>query len=118
MTELNPAIARFALAHAGRQGDVIDAAHPAADMDMGMLVPAFREKGAPHIELIGLWHVTEIGVLFFKLDRIEMRVDGFAKRRLEREEGRSEERRVGKECVSPCRSRWGPYHSKKKKKSK
>src|SRR3546814_4540352 len=23
---------------------------------------------------------------------------------------RSEERRVGKECVSPCRSRWSPYH--------
>src|SRR3546814_3816204 len=27
------------------------------------------------------------------------------------EEGeRSEERRVGKECVSTCRSRWSPYH--------
>src|SRR3546814_16599584 len=26
---------------------------------------------------------------------------------------RSEERRVGKECVSTCRSRWSPYHSKK-----
>src|SRR3546814_6931760 len=23
---------------------------------------------------------------------------------------RSEARRVGKECVSPCRSRWSPYH--------
>src|SRR3546814_17744438 len=29
------------------------------------------------------------------------------------EELRSEERRVGKECVSTCRSRWSPYHSKK-----
>src|SRR3546814_16334393 len=29
-------------------------------------------------------------------------------------ETRSEERRVGKECVSTCRSRWSPYHSKKK----
>src|SRR3546814_13367453 len=29
---------------------------------------------------------------------------------------RSEERRVGKECVSTCRSRWSPYHEKKKKK--
>src|SRR3546814_13375680 len=27
---------------------------------------------------------------------------------------RSEERRVGKECGSQCRSRWPPYHSKKK----
>src|SRR3546814_14510752 len=25
-------------------------------------------------------------------------------------EDRSEERRVGKECVSTCRSRWTPYH--------
>src|SRR3546814_20080291 len=29
-------------------------------------------------------------------------------------EDRSEERRVGKECVSTCRSRWEPYHYKKK----
>src|SRR3546814_14500372 len=28
---------------------------------------------------------------------------------------RSEERRVGKECVSTCRSRWSPYHYKTKK---
>src|SRR3546814_13879362 len=26
---------------------------------------------------------------------------------------RSEERRVGQECVSTCRSRWSPYHQKK-----
>src|SRR3546814_11577835 len=26
---------------------------------------------------------------------------------------RSDERRVGKECVSTCRSRWSPYHYKK-----
>src|SRR3546814_11515450 len=27
---------------------------------------------------------------------------------------RSEERRVGKECVSTCRSRWSPFHEKNK----
>src|SRR3546814_14080553 len=27
-----------------------------------------------------------------------------------RQHQRSEERRVGKECVSTCRSRWSPYH--------
>src|SRR3546814_15101439 len=32
-------------------------------------------------------------------------------------ESRSEERRVGKECVSTCRSRWSPYHKRKKRKS-
>src|SRR3546814_19455461 len=30
-------------------------------------------------------------------------------------QSRSEERRVGKEWVSTCRSRWSPYHKKKKK---
>src|SRR3546814_1170255 len=29
---------------------------------------------------------------------------------LNRVTNRSEERRVGKECVSTCRSRWSPYH--------
>src|SRR3546814_16898161 len=33
---------------------------------------------------------------------------------LQDRQGRSEERRVGKECVSTCRSRWSPYHLKKK----
>src|SRR3546814_19138266 len=31
---------------------------------------------------------------------------------------RSEERRVGQECVSTCRSRWAPSHSKTKHKQK
>src|SRR3546814_9039431 len=31
-------------------------------------------------------------------------------RRCGKPKGRSEERRVGKECVSTCRSRWSPYH--------
>src|SRR3546814_19027551 len=30
-----------------------------------------------------------------------------------RDDLRSEERRVGQECVSTCSSRWSPYHSKK-----
>src|SRR3546814_14902806 len=30
---------------------------------------------------------------------------------------RSEERRVGKECVSTCRSRWSTYHEKKTNKN-
>src|SRR3546814_14135297 len=32
-----------------------------------------------------------------------------------RQAGRSEERRVGKECVRTCRSGWSPYHYNKKK---
>src|SRR3546814_20857527 len=41
--------------------------------------------------------------------------DGEGHRLLRAARVRSEERRVGKECVSPGRSRWSPYHSKKKK---
>src|SRR3546814_3767941 len=33
-----------------------------------------------------------------------------AHRHRRRHLARSEERRVGKECVSTCRSRWSPYH--------
>src|SRR3546814_11551887 len=29
---------------------------------------------------------------------------------------RTEERRLGKKCVGTCKSRWAPFHSKKKKK--
>src|SRR3546814_12829995 len=36
----------------------------------------------------------------------------------DRFETRSEERRVGKECVSTCRSRWSPYTYKKKKQNR
>src|SRR3546814_12465952 len=41
-----------------------------------------------------------------------------ASRQRETGRHRSEERRVGKECVSTCRSRWSPYHYKKKKNKK
>src|SRR3546814_15666406 len=34
----------------------------------------------------------------------------FLRQYLRRISHRSEERRVGKECVSTCRSRWSPYH--------
>src|SRR3546814_14791270 len=40
-------------------------------------------------------------------------IDTIAGVRLADEIVRSEERRVGKECVSTCRSRWSPYHEKK-----
>src|SRR3546814_21160311 len=45
----------------------------------------------------------------------EFRLMSAENRTLEWMAGRSEERRVGKECVSTCRSRWAPCHSKTKK---
>src|SRR3546814_12321506 len=48
--------------------------------------------------------ITDISHLpdFFDFLRIIVRAEGI--------EPRSEERRVGKECVSTCRSRWAPDH--------
>src|SRR3546814_7192275 len=43
-------------------------------------------------------------------DADEHHDDLLLKRQVDTEELRSEERRVGKECVSTCRSRWSPYH--------
>src|SRR3546814_9601713 len=44
--------------------------------------------------------------------KIQLRVVEFRNRSFStfKRIGRSEERRVGKECVSTCRSRWSPYH--------
>src|SRR3546814_11667855 len=45
-----------------------------------------------------------------KLPMLEARINAYVPATLR---ARSEERRVGKECVSTCRSRWSPYHYKK-----
>src|SRR3546814_17847972 len=58
-------------------------------------------------------------VPFRKFERVEcapLQVDDMGGH-VTRQANRSEERRVGKECVSTCRSRWSPYHEKKKKKT-
>src|SRR3546814_11852063 len=47
-------------------------------------------------------------------EAVEQRAQCFHVSRVPRA-SRSEERRVGKECVSTCRSRWSPYHYKKYK---
>src|SRR3546814_13971008 len=47
----------------------------------------------------------EVDVDYLSLDGLGL-VEGLAFRLL----ARSEERRVGKACVSTCRSRWSPYH--------
>src|SRR3546814_14514654 len=40
----------------------------------------------------------------------KLQAEGFEPRVIILEKTRSEERRVGKECDSTCRSRWSPYH--------
>src|SRR3546814_15787714 len=62
----------------------------------------------PHLTLNGVKVTIE---LCFRLQRVtrtnKLRNDAAT---LRYSKGRSEERRVGQECVSTCRSRWSPYH--------
>src|SRR3546814_3851301 len=66
--------------------------HPAGD--------GFRDEQVPVV--VPIDHQAAIG-----LDDIEEHVEV---NRTSWIFTRSEERRVGKECVSTCRSRWSPYH--------
>src|SRR3546814_15565175 len=67
-------------------------------------------------------HVTQLAAILF-VSLGPRRVEHGFRRSIDVIEGevsvftvvRSEERRVGKECVSTCRSRCSPYHKKKKK---
>src|SRR3546814_13500241 len=61
------------------------------------------------------WHwarrVQALGGGVLRIDIAVRGASGFpATLTIARRAGRSEERRVGKECVSTCRSRWSPYH--------
>src|SRR3546814_11918882 len=64
---------------------------PAALRDRALLLVAFGSGGRRRSELASL--------------KVEQLVE-----ELPVPADRSEERRVGKECVSTCRSRWSPYH--------
>src|SRR3546814_163428 len=50
-------------------------------------------------------HGQITGIMKAQVDHLPLSYKG-----LRPTQGRSEERRVGKECVSTCRSRWSPYH--------
>ena len=63
-------------------------------------LPPLQES---HPEIIGL---SEVGIF---LTKTSFALPGCFFFRMVRPL-RSEERRVGKECSEPCRSRWSPYH--------
>src|SRR3546814_13435776 len=80
--------------------------------DGGFLVPV-REPGEL-IELLA-WHMQLIAATLTRLRETVMREALHQSLTLSSAPSpvsvaRSEERRVGKECVSTCRSRWSPYH--------
>src|SRR3546814_16714141 len=86
--------------------------------DLGAPVPALLAQAAIALGLVAMGALQRSGVeamveylspvfwLFFLLTGIAL----FVLRIREPGRERSEERRVGKECVSTCRSRWSTYH--------
>ena len=73
-----------------------------------------RDMTAWTTEDVAIWlHVLDLGHLkdTFRRDGIDGRIlKGLTMTDFQQNLKRSEERRVGKECVSTCRSRWSPYH--------
>src|SRR3546814_15686271 len=72
------------------------------------------ESGHPRIvvDASGLDHLSSAGLRVFLVvaKRVKAAGGGLALHSLTDHVRRSEERRVGKECVSTCRSRVSPYH--------
>src|SRR3546814_11297434 len=97
---------RLAIVGAGGHGRVIaDAAQCS-----GWSAIDFYDDAWPGIgPSTGPWSIVgNIPLLFAQLGDYQGVIVGIGNHQ------RSEERRVGKECVSTCRSRWSASHSKKK----
>src|SRR3546814_15041018 len=83
------------------------------DVGTGDNLPVNHGGGATHVGIIIAEHLHIVGDDDFAL-RSRLGVCGRGgKASGEDGHSRSEERRVGKECVRTCRSRWSPDHSKK-----
>src|SRR3546814_16209245 len=69
--------------------------------------PGFGDRRKAMLEDIAILSKGEVisEDLGIKLENVTLGMLGTAKR--------SEERRIGKECVSTCRTRWSRYHTKK-----
>src|SRR3546814_13436260 len=84
-----------------------DGIEPSLDVGNGRpFQPMQREACDP-------WIGRDIGDRIVVRRQIRTLAEFLVENRVEQVD-RSEERRVGKECVSTCRSRWSPYPEKKK----
>ena len=78
--------------------------HPVADLVRGLKQILRDNEQAIQTKAYGIWSVA--------FGREVLELPGGQNELIEwdDDEQRSEERRVGKECASMCRSRWSPYH--------
>src|SRR3546814_764833 len=103
----------------GFVGEIEDTAHAvsiASDIGYPVMMKASAGGGGKGMRLAwseqdvreGFESVKREGLASFGDDRVFIEKFIESPRHIELQ--RSEERRVGKECVSTCRSRWSPYH--------
>src|SRR3546814_15112792 len=81
------------------------ATSPTAELDAAQVVKQLRTTFDTGRTRPAAWRKAQIAGLRRMLDECADELVDALKADL-----RSEERRVGKECVSTCRSRWSPYH--------
>src|SRR3546814_19097811 len=84
----------------------VDAAHHAADAEAREVAQDWVELSTPLVKAFCTDSAVELGSMAIQV----YGGHGFIKEHGIEQIVRSEERRVGKECVSTCRSRWSPYH--------
>src|SRR3546814_19483028 len=104
---VDPATGKRVAVRIGRYGPFVQLG-PASDEEK----PRYASlRGSQSIETISLEEALELFKLpkkigSFEEEEMQVNIGRFGPYILHR----SEERRVGKECVSTCRSRWSPYH--------
>src|SRR3546814_20302456 len=95
----------------------LEPAELSRDIGAALRMPGYQMAISPpirtRIDMLTTGVRTPVGIKVFGpdlagIERVSLELEG-----LLREVPRSEERRVGKECVSTCRSRWSPYNLKK-----
>ena len=99
------------------RGTVVNVVPFGAFVDIGL-----KDTGLVHIsrmankfiknpyEVVGVGDVVTVWVIEVKASDKKISLTMIPPKRERTGGGRSEERRVGKECASMCRSRWSPYH--------
>src|SRR3546814_18887046 len=88
--------------------------HPLTPMRDANLVRVLQAQSRGKVGLIGI-NAVQSGVQAVQARIDELRAQGVT---LAIADARAEERRVGKACVSTCRSRWSPNKTKQKREKK